>query len=92
VMDINRVKKWMMLLLAFVIAVFGFGSSAVIIYRSVEIAMELAISENFKYGIIAGVALSLLWMQALILDFVDLIYKKGYSMLAVPLGEEHGPE
>jgi hypothetical protein len=91
-MDTNKIKKWTMLLLAFVIVAFGLGSSAVIIYRSVEIAMELSISVNFKYGIIAGVALSLLWMQVLILDFAELICKKGYSMVAVPIGEEHGPE
>jgi len=54
--------------------------------------MELSISVNFKYGIIAGVALSLLWMQVLILDFAELICKKGYSMVVVPIGEEHGPE
>jgi hypothetical protein len=91
-MDTSNIKKWVMLLLAFVITVFGFGSSAVIIYRSAEITMELAISENYKYGIIAGVALSLLWMQALILDFAELICKKGYTMAVVPTGEEHGPE
>ena len=88
----NKIKKWLLMLMAFAIAVFGFGSSAVILYRSTEIAMELAISENIKYVIIAGVTLGLLWMLALILDFVELIYKKGNSVSAVPSGEDYGPE
>jgi hypothetical protein len=88
----DKVKKWLLMLMAFAVVVYGFGSSAVILYRSTEIAMELAISANIKYAIVAGVALGLLWMLALILDFVELIYKKGNSISAVPSGEDYGPE
>jgi len=42
--------------------------------------MELAIDKPTKYAIISGIALFLLWMQSMIIDFVYLIYKHGFGI------------
>jgi|5B_taG_2_1085324.scaffolds.fasta_scaffold89638_3 hypothetical protein len=67
-------------LVVLIISTFSVFTSAVIIIRSTEIAMELAIDKPTKYAIISGIALFLLWMQSMIIDFVYLIYKHGFGI------------